>query len=312
MILQSYRHWLWLAALSAWIGSVTCGVVAAEQPADGDNEPIISEADLGRDWVRLQRDEKGDVLAMQTAIVRYTAAASNPDESPAEVDLIGAVHVGDAAYFRQLNTHFRQYDALLYELVAPEGTVVERGRGTSNAHPIGLLQNGIKRFLELDHQLEQIDYTRPNFVHADMSPQEFVRAMNERNESFLQMYFRLLGQAMAQQGGMAAEGESFDVDLLSALFAKDRPRRLKIALAKQLADMESFMVSLGGEQGSVIITERNKKALDVLKGQLAAGKKRLGIFYGAGHLNDMDERLRKDFHLKPVAITWLTAWDLAE
>jgi hypothetical protein len=61
----------------------------------------------------------------------------------------------------------------------------------------------------------------------------------------------------------------------------------------------------------VIITERNKMALKVLKEQLAAGKKNLGIFYGAGHLNDMDERLRKDFGLTPVSITWMTAWNLA-
>jgi hypothetical protein len=52
-------------------------------------------------------------------------------------------------------------------------------------------------------------------------------------------------------------------------------------------------------------------ALKVLKEQLTAGKKNLGIFYGAGHLNDMDERLRKDFGLSPVSITWMTAWNLA-
>ena len=49
----------------------------------------------------------------------------------------------------------------------------------------------------------------------------------------------------------------------------------------------------------------------MLKQQLAKGKKKIGIFYGAGHLNDMDERLRKDFNLQPASITWLTAWDLA-
>jgi hypothetical protein len=75
--------------------------------------------------------------------------------------------------------------------------------------------------------------------------------------------------------------------------------------------MESLMVSFGGEKGSVIISERNKKALSVLKKQLAAGKKEVGIFYGAGHLGDMDQRLRKEFHLKPESIIWLTAWNLA-
>jgi hypothetical protein len=308
------RRWLWLAGLNSLIAAAACGPAAAEAPADARDHVATDAAALGHDWVRLLQGAKGEVLGMQTAIIRYAAApaADGPDEPSAEVDLIGAVHIGDAAYYRQLNEYFRQYDALLYELVAPEGTVVEPGRGSSNAHPIGLLQNGIKRFLELEHQLELVDYTRPNFVHADMSPAEFAKAMTDRNESFLQMYFRLLGQAMAQQNDMAAKGESLDFDLFSALFAEDRPRRLKIVLAKQLAEMESFMVTLGGEQGSVLISERNKKALHVLKQQITAGKKRLGIFYGAGHLNDMDERLRKDFALRPVAITWLTAWNLAE
>jgi hypothetical protein len=163
----------------------------------------------------------------------------------------------------------------------------------------------------LDHQLEKVDYTKPNFVHADMSPEEFAKSMKDRNESFLQMYFRLLGHAMAQQTELEAAGQSADLDIISVLFADDRPRRLKTILAKQLSEMESLMVSFGGENGSVIITERNKKALDVLKREIAAGKTRLGVFYGAGHLNDMDKRLRSDFHLTPVSITWLTAWNLA-
>jgi hypothetical protein len=272
------------------------------------------DATLGQDWVRLEYDDAGKLIGMQTAIVRYAANKGGKEapKSTTTVDLIGAVHIGDIAYYRQLNEHFKQYDALLYELVAPEGTVVPRGKGTSNAHPIGALQNAIKSLLELDHQLEQVDYTRSNFVHADMSPDQFVQAMRDRNEGFLQMYFRLLGQAMAHQSELTAKGESLDVELFSALFASDRPRRLKMALAKQLAEMESLMTSLGGEDGTVIITDRNKMALKVLRKQLDSGKRKVGIFYGAGHLNDMDQRLRDDFGLEPVSITWVTAWNLAE
>jgi hypothetical protein len=124
------------------------------------------------------------------------------------------------------------------------------------------------------------------------------------------MYMRLLGQALAQQSEFAAKGESPDVELLTALFSDDRPRKLKIVMAKQLSETESLLVSFGGENGSVLISERNKIAMKVLKEQLAAGKKKLAIFYGAGHLTDMDRRLRQDFNLQPTEITWLTAWDL--
>jgi hypothetical protein len=310
------------AALAILVGQFAMGRVAAEatEPKSANIEKTKSPAadavkdeKLGHDWVRLHYDDDGKLVGMQTAIVRYMAAApaAGAAQPAAVVDLVGAVHVGDVAYYQHLNEYFKQYDALLYELVAPEGTVVQRGRGASNAHPVGMMQNGIKNFLELDHQLEEIDYTQPNFVHADMTPDQFVKAMRDRNESFLQMYFRLMSHAMAHQSEMSSNGESLDFELFAALFSKDRPRRLKTALAKQLAEMESLMVSFGGEQGSVIITERNKMALKVLKDQLAAGKKSLGIFYGAGHLNDMDERLRKDFGLAPVSITWVTAWNLA-
>jgi hypothetical protein len=276
-------------------------------------QPSDKDVNLGDDWVRLEHDDDGKLIGMQTAIVRYATkkgAAGAPD-NPVTVDLIGAVHIGDLAYYRKLNDQFKQYDALLYELVAPEGTVVPRGRGTSNAHPLGALQNGIKSLLELDHQLEEVDYTCPNFVHADMSPDQFLQAMKDRNEGFLQMYFRLLGQAMAHQSEMTSKGQSVDFELFSALFADDRPRRLKMALAKQLAEMEGLMTSLGGEDGTVIITDRNKAALKVLRQQLDGGKRKLGIFYGAGHLNDMDQRLRKEFGVEPVSVTWLTAWNLA-
>ena len=268
--------------------------------------------DLGKDWVRVRYDDKHEPLAMESAIVRYEPAERDPKAAgpPLTVDLVAAVHIGDVAYYEALNRRFESYDALLYELVAAEGTVVERGRGTSNAHPLGALQNGMKSMLALEHQLEKVDYTKKNFVHADMSPDQFLQAMKDRNEGFLQMYMRLLGQSLAQQSEMAAKGESPDVAVFAALFAEDRPLRLKKVLAQQLADTEEMLTSFGGEEGSVLISERNKAALKVLKEQIAAGKKRLAIFYGAGHLADMDKRLRKDFGLKPVEITWLTAWDL--
>jgi hypothetical protein len=328
-ICRPCHHPLSLAGLAILVWQL-CGGPVCAQSAVADEKQVdaklkVDEPALGTDWVRLKHDESGQIIGMQTAIVRYTrpvqsngkfdpnGSSTKPAATPDNitVDLIGAVHIADIPYYRDLNERFKQYDAVLYELVAPEGTVVERGRGTSNTHPVGAMQNAIKSFLALDHQLEYVDYTKSNFVHADLSPDQFLQAMRDRNESFLQLYFRMMGQAMSQQSDMAARGDSPDLDLFAALFSKDRPRRLKIVLAKQLAEMESLLVSLGGEQGTVLISERNKRALDVLRMQLNAGKKKIGIFYGAGHLADMDQRLRKDFGLEPVEITWLTAWSLA-
>ena len=69
---------------------------------------------------------------------------------------------------------------------------------------------------------------------------------------------------------------------------------------------------LEGEDGSTIIGQRNRKALEVLRRELKNGKKRIGIFYGAGHLPDMEKRLAEGFGLYPnkKSIKWLTAWDM--
>ena len=263
----------------------------------------------GAKWVRLLKSAAGDPLAMQTAIVRYVKPGKHADAgAPVTVDLIGAIHVGDEEYYRRLNKRFEDYDALLYELVAPEGAVIEKGRGTSNAHPVGALQNGLKSFLDLEHQLEHIDYTQKNFVHADMSPEQFSQTMKDRGESFMQMYFRLMGQELARQSQQQAQGTQFE--LFAAFFSSDRNRRLKIALANQFEDMEAMLAGFGGPDGSTIITERNRVALEVLSRQINEGKRKLGVFYGAGHLADMDKRLREEFGLEPVKVTWLDAWNL--
>ncbi len=308
---RSLRTFVLLAVTAS-----TLAHVARAQPVTklkSDSGSAVEQGAAGEEWVRLRRDAKKRPLALEVAIVRYVLpqyADSPPRKVPEYVDLVGAIHVGDLAYYRELNRRFRGYDALLYELVAPKGTVVERGRGTSNAHPLGALQNGMKSMLELEHQLEKVDYTRPNFIHADLTPDEFMQSMADKDESFVQLLFRMMGQGIAQQSQQAAEGESADVDVFAALLSTDRARKLKVALAKQFNSMESMLTGLSGREGSTLITERNKRALEVLREQRTAGTKKIGIFYGAGHLPDMHERLVSEFGLQPIATVWLEAWDL--
>lgn len=302
-----YRFMLLLAVLMGLIPKAVAQPAIAEKPKSADQETHAEE------WVRLAVDENKKPLALEVAIVRYVDkrdADKNPAKVTKYVDLIGAVHVGDLGYYQELNRRFGGYDALLYELIAPEGTVVERGRGTSSVHPLGALQNGMKSVLELEHQLEKIDYTRPNFVHADLSPDEFMQSMQDKNESFLQLLIRMMGQGIVQQSQQAAANESTDLDFFMAIMAKDRARQLKIVMAKQFSAMESMLNGLSGPDGSTIITERNKRALEVLRQQQTAGKRKLGIFYGAGHLPDMHERLLEEFGMQPIATVWLEAWDL--
>jgi hypothetical protein len=285
------------------IGLHPCDTFAKEVNAEkGD-----TESKGGTKFLRVRRDANGEPLSMEAAIVRYVPVKGK--NRGLSVDLVAAVHVGDADYYRQLNEAFTKYDALLYELVAPEGTRIPKGGGgMTRSSAVGAIQGGMTSILGLAFQLEAIDYTKDNFVHADLSPDEFSRMMKERGESVLQIFFRMMGQAMAQQNRDPAGGG--DVGLLMALFAKDRDLRLKRIMAEQFEDLEGSMRAFEGPNGSTIITERNKRALAVLADQIEAGKRKIGIFYGAGHLPGMESQLLDEFGLKRSKVRWVEAWDL--
>ena len=296
--------WTVLASSAAVAFAEVAQQTRPEQPAAAAS----ADAEDERQWMRIDFDRNRTPIALQTSIVRYQGKRPNGDKLT--VDLIGAVHVGDKAYYQALNQRFTEYDALLYELVAPPGARVEKGRGTSNRHPVGALQNGMKLFLGLEHQLELVDYTPQNFVHADMSPDEFSESMKRRGEGLLQMMFRMMGHGVALQSRQQARGESSDAEILVALFSNDRALLLKRAVARQLQDAESILAAFGGPQGSTIITERNKVAIAVLQQEIERGRRRIGIFYGAGHMPDFDRRFREELNLVPQRREWLTAWDM--
>ena len=142
-----------------------------------------------------------------------------------------------------------------------------------------------------------------------MTPDEFSKSMKDRGESFTQMFFRMMGQSIATQSNQASRGG--DAALLVAMLTRDH-RKIRRLMAEQLDGMEGQLAALNGDSGSTIITERNRRAFDVLKEQIAKGKRRIAVFYGAGHLPDMEERLLKDFRMKRKDEIWLTAWSLAD
>lgn len=240
------------------------------------------------------------------------AVATYKNDQGVKVQLIGAVHIADPGYYESLNKLFEGYDALLYEMVKPKDMGAP-GRGGAQANGISfvhILQKGLKTFLDLDYQLDGIDYTRKNFVHADLTAEEFNRMQDERGESI----FGLMLQQMMKELMKGDNGKTQDLDpmqLLAALSSEDGARQLKLILAKQFENMDEMVAGLEGPNGSVLVTERNKAALKVLKEQMALGKKNLGIFYGAAHMKDMEKRMMDEMGFKRTGVEWRVAWDLS-
>ena len=259
-------------------------------------------------FVRFITGEESDKL--QTAIVCF--------ESPkgVRVDLVGAIHIGDKAYFDALNQRFKRYDAVLYELVGPpiHGTDKEaeakRLKDRERLAWIGHLQTKIRDTLQLQGQLDCIDYKAKNFVHADMDTSQFTATQEEKKESFLSLYFRA---AMAQKEVNAKNGTDSEIAgmvmLLKLLTAKDGSVGLKRMLAQQFESVGDIMAGIESGNGTVIVGERNRVALEVMDKEIASGKKHLAIFYGAAHLGDMEKRLKAKGY-KRVKTEWMTAWDM--
>lgn len=62
-----------------------------------------------------------------------------------------------------------------------------------------------------------------------------------------------------------------------------------------------------GQPAREVIGRINATEPDLL---LVGSKRKVAIFYGAGHMDDIVARLRDDFDLAPAKVRWLTAWKL--
>ena len=263
------------------------------------------KANVSANFVRVQRDENGP-QSLQLAVHRYHAGN-------ATVDLVGAVHVGEKSYYQQLNREFKNYDAVLYELIASSedagGRPIPVAGDVDN--PLSMVQNGLKNMLGLTFQLDHIDYSPANFVHADISPQEFEKSMQKKGESFRTIFMRLL-QAGMDSPSTVTDEEIAEMDLLGIFLKGPSPRDqiiLRRLLADSFSDLDAMGAALEGPGGSTLISVRNQKAMAVLQQQVKKGKKKLAIFYGVAHMPDMSTRLQK-LHFQHDGVHWLSAWDL--
>jgi hypothetical protein len=309
-VAASYRRTV-LPLVVLLIASATTARVA-RAAADDVKEPAK--------YVRFT-DEKGGGR-LETAVVTYK------NDAGVELKLVSAIHIGERSYFESLNKDFEADDAVLYELVKEKGQplpgpeamrrkAAEGGGGESN--PIGQLQRFLKDTLALEFQLDVVDYSKKNFVHADMDRAAFEKAQAERGESFEMMMLQQLLAAMRNPqahglpGGADAAAEDPEKmlkELVKIVTRPDMDRQVKTYIAKQMDQMQDAAMGLDGPGGSVILTERNKAAVKVLEDTVKAGKKKISIFYGAAHMPDLAKRVRAMGFKPSGEVEWKAAWDL--
>ena len=258
--------------------------------------------------------------------------------------LTGASHIGETNYYAQLQKHLDAQALVLFEGVhaGRKGTVtntvaLEKTAGSSPpvakkeaaapepaAKPAGSasLQKDLAESLGLVFQLEAINYTGGNFRNSDLSVAELRELMDKddepaapdspkekrKNEAFEQLLKAMDGNSMfgtLLKAGFRLVGGNPKLQAMTKLALIEALGGIRgdISRMKSLPeDMQRLM--------EVLIQTRNDAVLRDLRVELkrAAPPASISIFYGAGHMDDLERRVRREFGYRAESDLWLPAF----
>jgi len=261
--------------------------------------------------------------------------------------LAAASHIGDPAYYEALQRHLDAQTLVLYEGVnagrhkrrvretpEPDTTTPETAPSTpskpASSDDQPGLQSTLAESLGLVFQLDAINYDRTNFLNSDLSIQEIARLMNggaeqpaaapgvasrpggpaTANASFNYLIQAMDGSSFLGQLmkiGVQFIGSSASLRAITKLTFIETIGQLKgdLAAARGIPpDMQELM--------KVLIAARNKAVMEDLKqeSRLVPRSGSIAIFYGTGHMDDMQKRLSQEFGYRPMDDLWLTAFSV--
>jgi len=282
-------------------------------------------------YVRIENTDS-NVVRLQIAFRKFLPAHH---KGPA-IWLAGVSHVGESNYYAMVQEQLDAQTLVLFEGVtgvasgsatddqttAPAAPGVGAETATAVRGGESSLQTSMAAALGLVFQLEAVDYNRRNFRHCDLSVAQ-------------------IRELIAQQppvSGEAGAGESFEglLELMQGSSWFDPLVRValrlvganpklqglaRLALIDTLDEIQGDPSRLDGlppemkQLLDVLVQKRNDKVITDLKTEL----KKLGrqdsiaVFYGTGHMPDLERRLRAELHYRPAGQLWLTAFavDLA-
>jgi hypothetical protein len=284
-------------------------------------------------YVRVREPSPG-VVQLEIAARRFTPHRGH---GPA-LWLTGASHLGDAAYYRALQQHLDARTLVLFEGVggadAKRGPALRQERDSAVTAPHDApanqssLQSQLAKSLGLEFQLEAIDYGRAHFRNSDLTVVELRDLMAHAPPPVAGVPAAAAAAGAATSARAEAsrsfeqlmsvmQGESFLGRLMNLglrwLGTQPRYQALaKFTLVEMINGVQGDFESVGAlppamrELLRVLIEERNQRVLSDLRRELP----RLGpadsvsIFFGAGHMRDLEVRLRRELRYEVRDEVW--------
>jgi hypothetical protein len=232
-----------------------------------------------------------------------------PKEGGPRVTLVGAVHIADPEYYREVQRILDAADLVLFEGIIPEGMTPRdfEEKKAERENPVRELQEKLAGWFGLEFQLSAIDYDRPHFVHADFTMEEFAAAS---------------GVTIAPDGegapalpkeleGPLKQFKTF-LPLLEAQLSKPGPARdgTKAMIARLMGSGQAEQmlgVALPGLT-DLILTKRNARLIERLREHAGKDVKNIAVFYGAAHMRGIEELLVEKEGYRRAGARWLLAW----
>ncbi len=183
------------------------------------------------------------------------------------------------------------------------------------------LQHTLAESLGLMFQLEAIDYDRPNFRNSDLTITEVQQLIEDdddakpgadkkKNETFQRLLKAMDGSSVLGailQGGIKLIGTSPKLQGMTRLALIETLGALR-GDPSQMRGLPQDMQTLV----RVLIHSRNTAVLKDLRAEMEKPQppKSVSIFYGAGHMEEMEQRLRREFKYAPAETVWLPAFSV--
>jgi hypothetical protein len=297
--------------LFAALGLTGCVAPTTQPPpavAKGELPKILSQVGRGATYHRSVQTGP-DTYIFQTGYRVFKPASG---QGP-EVELLGAIHVGEPAYYQQLQKRMDAAECVLYEGIKDETKAQKKLTPKEKAKNVA--GTAYQKFANLtghSHQMLNIDYERKNFENCDMTIQQ-MRAILEAEVA--------LGGQRAADAKRAIEEDSFSNKILngnSMLFnlaiwvARLNYNKAELRLMMAVSACEDDQLAdplLSPRLERLAVEDRNNHVIKELSHRLKKRPKvkKILVFYGAAHLPGMEKSLIDLGYVPSGPVKWLGA-----
>lgn len=272
---------------------------------------LFAEAAEPEPYLRTRQQEDGS-RALEIA-QRELVSPKFPGQT---LVLLGVAHIGTEAYYKGAQESLDKADWVLYEGVG--GDQVEFRN--PDKRPDGMEDGVQKRLadsLGLRFQLNCVRYDRDHYENSDLTPAEMFTLLEGGNlEDLDEAARKELEQLLQTMEGASAQGKI----MMAALGIVESNPGLRDGM---LNFMVEVMGELTGDMSQypglppkmrrlmeILIQERNQRVIDDVGRTLKEkpDAKRIVVFYGAAHMEDLEMRLGEEYGFKSGDSLWEAAF----